>query len=112
MLVRFQKLFVKKNPPLSVEKLSVAVSKKHVIEFTTKIFCQKVLEFIWELGIEIRRGLTRKNVHLPPESTLRESTYCLLADISGTSIRSRNIHRGATAWRHQTVLTGLNRTRT
>ena len=112
MFVSFQKLFVKESPPLSVEKFSVAVSKKHVIEFATEIFCQKVFKFIWELGAEIRKGLTRENVHLPPESMLHESTYCLPADTSGTWIRSRKIHREAIVWRHQTELTGLNRTRT
>jgi len=55
MFISFQKLFIKKNPPLSVEKLSVAVSKKYIIrEFTTKMFCQKVLEFIRELGTQMR----------------------------------------------------------
>ena len=38
-----------------MEKLSVAVSKKYDIrEFVTEICCQKVLEFIWELGTEMR----------------------------------------------------------
>ena len=55
MFVSLQELFVKKNQPLSVEKLSVAVSKKYIIEFVTEIFCQEVFEFIQELGTKIRQ---------------------------------------------------------
>ena len=112
MYVSLQKLFVKKNLPLSVTKLSVAVSKKYVIKFVTEIFCQEVFEFIWELGTKIRQGLTGENVHLPPESMLHESTYCLLADISDTWIRSQKIDGEATAWHCQTGSTGSNQART
>ena len=40
MFVSFQKLFVKQNPPLSVKKFPVTVSKKYVFrEFVTEMFC-------------------------------------------------------------------------